>query len=248
MMTSLRGLTWRCLAFCALALLTVVCSQIATAQEASPEFSEAETLLWLGDQLKNVTTPSVLKYDFVKSGTYEEGFKDVILFKVHQVKPDGMKAATLDFFSGARRFEIPPEENTNVNPVLKVYFQGDVYEMNRLTDPEGKARERWRYFQRRIKFALAEAAKVEALDIEFDGKTYPGKRVSFAPYVNDPRGDDFKQFTAKRYVVTVSDALPGFVYEIETWVPAATPEAPPLIKETLRLVEIEPLPVPATSH
>ena len=49
---------------------------------------------------------------------------------------------------------------TTVNPILKVYLQGGVYEMNRLTDPNGAARERWRYFQRRIKYALAESATV----------------------------------------------------------------------------------------
>lgn len=205
------------------------------------EFSEAETLLWLGDQLKSVTAPVRLEYDFVKSGTYEEGFTDKVVFNIHKVKPDGMKAASLDFFTGSRRFEIPPEENTNVNPVLKVYMQGDVYEMNRLTDPDGKSRERWRYFQRRIKFALADAADVKPVEIPFDGKTYRGKRVTFAPYVNDPKADKFKQFTGKTYSITVSDELPGFIYEIETRVPGATAEAPPLIKETLRLGRVSSL-------
>ena len=115
------------------------------------EFSEAEKLLWLGDQLKAVTAPSLLEYRFTKAGTLEAGFTDSVRFTVSQVKPDGMKAAALEFFTGERRFPVPPEENTNINPVLTVFFQGDVYEMNRLTDPDGKSRERWRYFQRRIK-------------------------------------------------------------------------------------------------
>lgn len=205
------------------------------------EFSEAEKLLWLGDQLKAVTAPSLLEYRFTKAGTLEAGFTDSVRFTVSQVKPDGMKAAALEFFTGERRFPVPPEENTNINPVLTVFFQGDVYEMNRLTDPDGKSRERWRYFQRRIKLALAETATIEPVKFDLDGRSYTGKRLTFTPYSHDPKRQSFEKFANKAYVVMVSDDLPGFVYQIETVVPDKTAGAPPLIKETLQLISIKPI-------
>ena len=218
----------------------------ATAQEvpaAAPQpqdFSAAETLLWFGDQLKQVTAPVILQYSFEKQGTLEAGFRDEVRFIIQKVKPDGMKAAALEFFTGERRFPIPPEDNTNTNPVLKVYLQGDIYEMNRLTDPEGKARERWRYFQRRIKFAFADAATIEEVKFEFAGKSYTGKKVTITPYVDDPRRAAFEKFADKVYTFTVSEELPGFLYEVRATVPGGK-GAPPLIDETLRLAAIKPL-------
>lgn len=212
----------------------------APAASASEPFSPAETLLWFGDQLAKVTAPLVLEYRFEKQGTLEAGFQDDVRFIIQKVKPDGMKSAALEFFSGERRFPIPPEESTNANPVLKVYLQGDIYEMNRLTDPEGKARERWRYFQRRIKFAFAEGAKIETTKFEFGGKTYAGKKVTITPYVDDPRRAAFEKFADKIYTFVVSEELPGFLYEIRATIPGSK-GAPPLIDETLRLAAIKPL-------
>ncbi|NNL99140.1 MAG: hypothetical protein HKO62_00225, partial [Gammaproteobacteria bacterium] len=137
--------------------------------------------------------------------------------------------------------QVPPVEETDVNPVIKLYMQGDVYEMNRLTDTTGSARERWRYFQRRIKFALAEGAEVTPTTIEFNGKQFNGKQISFTPYTNDPNRDKFEEFANKRYVVQVSDELPGYVYKIETVVPGGIEQSEPLVQETLQLVEVSPL-------
>jgi len=210
------------------------------AAPGSETFSAAENLLWFGDQLAKVSTPLVLEYRFEKQGTLEAGFQDSVRVIIQKVKPDGMKSAALEFFSGERRFPIPPEDNTNTNPVLKVYLQGDIYEMNRLTDPEGKARERWRYFQRRIKLAFAEGAKIEEIKFDFAGKTYAGKKVTITPYVDDPRRAAFEKFADKVYVFVVSEELPGFLYEIRATVPGGK-GAPPLIDETLRLAAIKPL-------
>ena len=229
------------LALCFLVVLAATGGALrVNAEKASEiEFSEAEILLWLTDQLQVIKKPTTLSYRFERTGTYDAGFTDEVVFKVTAIKPDGMKAASLDFFSGERRFEVPAAERTNINPVLKVYLQGDVYEMNRLTDPEGESRERWRYFQRRIKFALAESAQVEDFSITFDGRDYPAKRITFTPYLNDPKRSSFEEFADKIYVVVVSDELPGYLYKIETVVPGPSDVAPPRIKETLTLESVQ---------
>src|SRR5690606_26010663 len=120
-----------------------------------------------------------LRYSFEKSGSFEPGFEDTVTFVIDKVNDDGTKAASIDFFTGERRFPVPAVESTTVNPVLKVYMQGDVYEMNRLTDPQGASRERWRYFQRRIKLALAETATVEPRTFSFDGREWQGHEIRF---------------------------------------------------------------------
>lgn len=210
---------------------------VAPAEEAT--FSEAETLLWLKDQLSAIDAPSVLTYSFVKDGSYEKGFEDRVVFTVSKIHADGMKAAAVEFFTGQRNFPVPPVDSTDVNPVLKIYFQGDVYEMNRLTDQDGKSHERWRYFQRRIKFALADGAQIEPVKVNFDGREYDAKRISFEPYKQDPKRAMFEKFADKRYTVTVADALPGYVYEIVTEVPDKQGSVP-LLRDTLRLQSIAP--------
>ena len=210
------------------------------ADEPEPiEFSEAETRMWLTDQLSAVTEPVTLRYDFRKSGSFEAGFEDEVRFVIEKVNEDGSKAASVQFFSGERQFPVPPVSNTTVNPILKIYLQGDVYEMNRLTDPEGAARERWRYFQRRVKLVLAETAEVEPHTFEFDGRQWQGHVIRFQPYVNDPKRDQFERFADKRYEVIVSDDLPGYIYRVETVVPGDGENGEPLIREVLELDAIE---------
>ncbi|MBT8447922.1 MAG: hypothetical protein KJO38_12285 [Gammaproteobacteria bacterium] len=188
-------------------LMTGLSAGAAAAAEEAAEadfvFSEAETAMWQTDQLVAVKEPMRLSYRFEKSGTLEPGFTDSVVFDVTKVLDNGMKSATVQFFTGERNMQVPPVEETDVNPVIKLYMQGDVYEMNRLTDTTGSARERWRYFQRRIKFALAEGAEVTPTTIEFNGKQFNGKQISFTPYTNDPNRDKFEEFANKRYVVQV---------------------------------------------
>jgi len=225
----------------ATALLLWTLSTVAGVHaEEAVEFSEAETRVWMTDQLDAVSRTMTITYSFVKSGTVEAGFEDTVTFIIEKVNPDGTKAASLEFFSGERRFPVPAVESTTVNPVIKVYMQGDVYEMNRLTDRDGGARERWRYFQRRIKLALAETAVVEPRTFEFDGRQWQGHEISFQPYVDDPKRDQFERFAKKTYSLVVSDELPGYVYRIETVVPGEGDGAEPLVREVLQLESITP--------
>lgn len=213
----------------------------AAVDSDSYEFSEAETKLWLVDHLQNISGPMRLKYDFVRGGTYEEGFTDIVLLDIKQVNADGTKNADMQFFTGERAQPFTPDNVTEIrgNPVLGLYMRGDVYDMNRLTDGS------WRYFQRRIKLALADGATVEPVEIEFNGRKVKAERVVIMPYVKDPHGSAFQQFTGKRYEFTFSESVPGMLYEIHTVVPGAGDGAQPLLEERLTLTQAGAGPVSA---
>ena len=206
-----------------------------TDTENELQFSEAETRLWLTDQLQSISSVIKLTYSFEKSGSLEPGFSDRVHFSINKINDDGTKAASVRFLTGERNFPVPAVERATVNPVLKVYLQGDVYEMNRLTDPDGAAKERWRYFQRRIKLALAESATVTDVTFEFDARHWHGHEVRFQPYVNDPKRNLFARLANKSYSIIVSDELPGYLYRIETVVPGNSSEEEPLLREVLQL-------------
>ena len=117
------------------------------------EFATAENILWLDNHLGNITQPTSLYYEFIKSGTYEEGFSDSVYLKIVELNEDGTKNTLLDFFTAERKQTIPEGNTTHIrgNPVLGIYMNGDVYDMARITGGGGN---RYRYFLKKIKVDL----------------------------------------------------------------------------------------------
>jgi hypothetical protein len=200
------------------------------------EFSSAERKIWLDDHLQNVKKPTRLYYEFVKDGSFEEGFTDSVYLDVVNINDDGSKNTTLDFFSQDRRQKTSSDNLNNIrgNPVIGIYMQGDVMDMNRLT--EGS----WRYFQRRIKFAISDEAEIEPVSFEFNGSNIEGEKITITPYVKDPRRNQFRDFADKRYEFIFSKHIPGSLYQINTVIPDNSGSGKmPLIKETLTLRNAE---------
>ena len=198
------------------------------------KFSEAENRIWLADHLKNIKEPTRLYYEFVKSGTYEEGFTDAVYLDIIKLNEDGTKNAVLDFFTADRKQAVSPDNVTNItgNPVLGIYMQGDVYEMNRLTEGH------WRHFQKMIKIALRQDATIEPVTFLYNGKEYQGEKISFDPFIKDPHRSDFEKFANKHYEFIFSDAIPGSLYQIKTVIRNGQDiNKDPLIEEVLRLIE-----------
>jgi hypothetical protein len=202
----------------------------AVVDEKNFHFSEAETRLWEDDHLGNIKRPGRLYYAFHKSGSYEKGFDDSVYLDILKINDDGTKDTNLEFFTGARRQPANPGnlEGIRGNPVLGIYMQGDIYEMNRLTNGS------WRYFQHRIKAAFSKGAKVESVTFKYHGDNVRGEKITIEPFVNDPHRAQMKQFANKVYEFILSQKIPGSIYQIKTVVPAKSKSADkPLILEEL---------------
>jgi len=191
--------------------------------------SEAERLLWLSDQVTNVEPGTLLRYRYEGRFVDEDPVDDEVDLEVLAINEDGSRKASTYFFTGDRNRYVAPHEGVTGNPVLGVYLQEDVYGMEELT--EGS----WRYFHRRVKKALAHDAAIEDVEVEFEGRKVPAKRVTIEPYLYDEQRDQFEDYAEKRYEIVLSEAVPGTLYEIHTVVPAREPGAPPLREERLRL-------------
>ena len=204
-------------------------------EKASPEqpISEAETLLFMTNHLRDTKLPARLEYTFRKDGTLDGTFADSV--DVDLKGQGGGKLATTRFLSDARSVKFPPVENAEGNPVILWFLDRDIREMERLTG--GKAP----YFQKRIRLALVDQAEVRPVKFSLGGKEVSGTEIKVSPYLDDPNKAKFgKVSTSKYYVFTLSDAVPGGVYQIRAVVPGEAATGNPLIDETLTFSKVAP--------
>jgi hypothetical protein len=201
-------------------------------------FSRANALLFLTNHLKNVNKPAILQYAFVKRGPLEAPYKGSIDMAVSVIK-GGEKNVKFKYFTGARSRYIPPVSDVHGNPIISLFLQRDVTDMQRRTG--GSAR----YFQDAIKVALENGAKVEQIKLNYRGHTIDGTRITIAPYVKDPHRNELGQFAKKHYMFKLSKAVPGEVYQLRTVVPAEpgqhSDQMNALVEETLTFAGTEPL-------
>jgi len=222
--TSLRRLA---VALCAAAI--ALPGAAARAEEPAKDFSAAERALFMTDQFAKLRPPTTLRYRFQRSGTLEPGFDDKISIALKAQATGRCCDATGQFLSGERRVELPPVEGAAGNPVTLFFLERDVREMERLT--KGKSN----YFRKRIRMAIFQGAQQRAVTLRYRGKAVAGQEFTITPYVDDPNRPRFEQFANKRYVFTLSEAVPGGVYGIRALVvdPAKGADAPPLLAEEL---------------
>jgi hypothetical protein len=199
------------------------------------EFSNAENKLWLDKHLLNIEKPVRLHYEFVKTGSYEEGFVDDVYLDVVKINDDGTRDAALDFFTEERKQDVSSSNVINItgNPVIGVYLQGDVHEMSRLTDGG------WKYFHRMIKLAIADNDTSEQVTIELDGKEYQGEKITLYPFEKIPKKSRLREFSDKRYEFIMSEEIPGKLYQIWTVINDAENPSVPLLEEKLTLRNVE---------
>ena len=198
------------------------------------EFSEMENALWRSNHLENIEQPARLYYEFNKTGSYEEGFQDAVYLDILKINEDGSKNTNLQFFTEERKQTVRPSNVTEVNgnPVLGIYMQGDVYEMDRYTGGS------WRHFMKKLKVAFRESSQVETIDIEYLGQKYKGKKYTVQPYLNDARRRQYEDFAEKTYEFIMSPEIPGSIYQIRTVIPGKEDTESPLVEEVLTLVEV----------
>ncbi|GAB2790435.1 hypothetical protein GCM10027040_15730 [Halomonas shantousis] len=216
-----------------IALALSVQSAVAADPPGEESFSQANRLLFMQDHLTGVDYPARYRYRFSKSGTLND-FDDEIVMEARDSDGSGQaKQVHLEYFSGERQKHVPDIDSARGNPVIMMFLQRDVAEMSELTGGN------WRYFQRQIKLALENAADVEAVTLDYEGHPVAGQRITLQPFSDErEHRRELADYLDKTYRFTLSDAVPGSVYELETSTPQ-TSDVP--IVEQLVLEDIERL-------
>ncbi len=210
-------------------VLALACTLMASRAGAAPEYSAAEQALFVTNHLNALKPSTTLHYRFSKSGSMEPGFDDTAAIAL-SAQPDGKCcAAATEFLSGARRLALPAIEAAQGNPLILYFLERDIREMQRLTKGQPN------YFRKRIRMAVADAASITEVTLPFQGRSVAAKQITITPYADDPLRARFEQLVSKRYVFTLSDAVPGGVLSIRTQVDAAAAGTPPLLAEEMAL-------------
>jgi hypothetical protein len=214
-------------------MLLCAASSNVLADENIP-YSEAETKIFMTDQLSSLPAPSTLKYRFVRQGTLEKGFDDTVAMTVDA--PDKGKTGRpvhVNFLTGDRKLELPDISEATGNPVTMFFLERDVREMHRITKGSRN------YYQKRIRMALEDKATVKPVTIQYGGQSLAASEIRIEPYRDDPARSRFAQYANKIYLMTFSDKVPGGVYQLKTIM--SPPDSPtgskPMIEETLTLLE-----------
>jgi hypothetical protein len=189
------------------------------------DFSPAERLLFMSNQLGKLRPPLTLRYSFRKSGGTEESFDDSVSIALAK-NPDGSCCASSgEFLTGARKLNLPEVPAAEGNPVILYFLEREVREMQRLTKGSQY------YFRKRIRMAVYQAAKVRDASFAYRGGSVKGTEIEITPYADDPNRARFEKLVGKQYLFMLSDAVPGGVYGIRSEVGDAARPATPIVEE-----------------
>jgi hypothetical protein len=213
-------------------------SQPAMAEPAgeapSKPISAVEQRVFLDDHLGNLAKTADVEYSFKRSGTLGDNFEDKVVLHVRDGGKKKGRLASADFLSGKSTLKLPEIPNPQGNPVVRYFLERDVREMERIT--KGKQQ----FFRKRLRLALADASQVKPVTVRFEGRDIKADEVRVQPYLDDPvvkaRAEKYER---KAYIFTLSNQVPGGVYQVRTTVAAADEKADaPLVDETMTFAKL----------
>lgn len=198
-----------------------------------PEFSRANTLLFLDDHLTGPDYSARYVYSSSRAGSEERDFDDRITMTAHAVSGSDAKRVEFDLPAGSSQKPVPAVERARGNPMIMVFLQSDVLELAEATGGH------WRYFQKQMKLALEHDARVEPVSIDFQGQSIEGHRITVQPYAKEQaRRKELGPYRNKTYEFLLSDELPGEVFELRSTTPAGEGSEAPVVRQvTLQTFE-----------
>lgn len=178
------------------------------ASQPSQQITAAEQLVFTTDHMHGVAPQTELDYAMAVTGGDAPGADTVRVLVSSEGNAKG--DAQVSDHSGAVTL---PTEGLPCNPVIIYFLERDISEMSALTGGQR------RYFQKRLRLALAAGPEITAVTRRIDGKAVAVRRIVVQPYLHDPNAQRFERYTGKRYTFEIADALPGQVVQIRTEIP-----------------------------
>ena len=179
--------------------------------ELIKEMSSANIALFIDEHLKTITEPSRIYYKFSKESTREDNFVGNVVLNIVKVEDDNTKHITFRYLKGRNKVRFPPQIGAKGNPVFMLFFERDARDMQRLTG--GNAL----FFRSRIRHTIA-ATEIKDVELEFQGNKIVGKQIAFQPFLETKLKNRVSRYKTKKFVLTMSKDIPGFIFKIETYI------------------------------
>ena len=179
--------------------------------ELIKEMSSANIALFIDEHLKTITEPSRIYYKFSKESTREDNFVGNVVLNIVKVEDDNTKHITFRYLKGRNKVRFPPQIGAKGNPVFMLFFERDARDMQRLTG--GNAL----FFRSRIRHTIA-ATEIKDVELEFQGNKIVGKQIAFQPFLETKLKNRVSRYKTKKFVLTMSEDIPGFIFKIETYI------------------------------
>ncbi len=195
--------------------------------ELIKEMSSANIALFIDEHLKNITEPSRIYYKFSKESTREDNFIGNVVLNIVKVDDDNTKHITFRYLKGRNKVRFPPQIGAKGNPVFMLFFERDARDMQRLTG--GNAL----FFRSRIRHTIA-ATDIKDVELDFQGSKFEGKQISFQPFLETKLKNRVSRYKTKKFVLTMSENIPGFIYKIETFIKDLD-DPTDMVKEVLQI-------------
>ena len=176
-------------------------------------FSDVNNALFDKAHLKNIKQEGILHYVYKKDHFSDGAREDTIDVIITNLRNTGRKDTHFEFFTDDHKRPYLDRDNQQGNGVFVFFLEFDVREMDRLTGGD------WRYFQRKIRWALAKGATKKEIEINYEGEKVKGVQYTIQPFINDPKNSRYTLYANKYYIFTMSEDIPGEIYQVRTIVP-----------------------------
>ena len=170
---------------------------------------------------------SVINYTYSKKTTvaaFGPSFDDRILLTLEPGDDPARRNIEVKMFTGANAKAAGPFPSDQQNPVLLLVLEDNVQELSHLFKANP------RYLKNAIRKAWRDAAKIEPVQVDVDGKKVPGTRITVQPFLGDAEADRMQGLDGMVYIVEIADAVPGTIASIDMHAPA---DGAPKFSETL---------------
>lgn len=211
----------------------------AAEPKPSSEITPAEHLIFTSEHLHGVAAQTELDYAMTAAGEKAAAPDLVRVLVTSQGNAKG--DARVSDHSG--EVTLPPT-GLPCNPAIIYFLERDIAEMEALTGGQR------RYFQKRVRLALAQGPSIVSTTVQIGGKPVAVRQIVIQPYLHDPNAERFTRYIGKRYTFDVADTLPGKVALIRTEIPGSNNDfTHPVASVTLTFqAAVHTLPQPGPTH
>lgn len=218
-----------------LGLLALSAAATATAA-AVADTPTAVDILFERKHLSNLSGGEKLVYRFQRAvsdpKSLGEPFSDDVDLTIRKAEDDGRRDVVLQVFHGDRARPTQDLPDMTGNPILVFFLDRAVNNMTQVASGNRN------YFKGKFRDALREKAKIEPLQIDFEGKKVDAFKVTVLPYEGDPNALRMLGYEGSKFSFVVSNAVPGQFVEFSAHFESPVPDSPKL-DEQLTLAKVE---------